>query len=108
MSLLLDGTSGITAPRVNSRNGGTGLSTLGVSGNVLQSNGTAWQSAAHYSTLLLIVKHLRHQALGLNQFIRDLCSCKMSGVVEVQAVKVLTVVAEAEAVVSILESLRTG
>ena len=47
MPLTLDGTNGITLPvPLTSANGGTGLSSVGTSGNVLTSNGTTWISSA--------------------------------------------------------------
>ena len=47
MSIILDGTTGITttAP-ITTANGGTGLSAAGTSGNVLTSDGTNWTSSA--------------------------------------------------------------
>jgi hypothetical protein len=47
MSTIIDGTNGITVPTpVTAANGGTGLTSVGTSGNVLTSNGTAWVSQA--------------------------------------------------------------
>lgn len=52
MPVIIDGTSGITTPAVDTTtaitaaDGGTGLTSVGASGNVLTSNGTTWTSAA--------------------------------------------------------------
>lgn len=52
MAITLDGTTGITSPAIDVTtpitvaDGGTGLSSVGTSGNVLTSNGTAWVSSA--------------------------------------------------------------
>jgi hypothetical protein len=52
MPITLNGTTGITSPAIDlttalpAVDGGTGLTSVGTSGNVLTSNGTAWTSAA--------------------------------------------------------------
>lgn len=54
MSIILDGTSGITATgsltglttAISAAQGGTGLTSPGTAGNILTSNGTAWTSSA--------------------------------------------------------------
>ena len=52
MAIVLDGTTGITAQAIDLTtplvvaDGGTGLSAVGTSGNVLTSNGSAWTSTA--------------------------------------------------------------
>ena len=53
MAVTIDGTSGITTPALSGlttpvpvASGGTGLSAVGASGNVLTSNGTSWVSSA--------------------------------------------------------------
>lgn len=52
MSVIINGTTGITSPALDlttplpSADGGTGLSSAGTAGNVLTSNGTSWTSAA--------------------------------------------------------------
>lgn len=52
MPVIIDGTSGITTPAVDTTtaitaaDGGTGLTSAGTAGNVLTSNGTTWTSAA--------------------------------------------------------------
>ena len=52
MSVVIDGTTGITSPTIDlttplvAADGGTGLSSVGTAGNVLTSNGTAWTSSA--------------------------------------------------------------
>jgi hypothetical protein len=52
MAIVLDGTLGITSPALDIAtplvvaDGGTGLSAVGTSGNVLTSNGTGWVSSA--------------------------------------------------------------
>jgi hypothetical protein len=51
MSITLNGTTGITSPAIDLTtplpisDGGTGLTSVGTSGNVLTSDGTAWTSA---------------------------------------------------------------
>lgn len=52
MAIILDGSTGIISPALDITtpmtiiDGGTGLSTVGTSGNVLTSNGTSWVSSA--------------------------------------------------------------
>lgn len=53
MAIVLDGTTGINTPAVTGittpvsvAQGGTGLASVGTSGNLLTSNGTAWVSTA--------------------------------------------------------------
>jgi hypothetical protein len=51
MSVVIDGTTGISSPAIDlitplgAAEGGTGLTAVGASGNVLTSTGTAWQSS---------------------------------------------------------------
>jgi len=57
MAITLDGTTGITSPAIDVTtpiaisDGGTGLTSVGTSGNVLSSNGSAWTSAAPAASL---------------------------------------------------------
>jgi hypothetical protein len=58
MAITLDGTTGIVAQAIDVvtpisvSDGGTGLITVGTSGNILTSNGTSWASTAPSASLL--------------------------------------------------------
>jgi len=58
MAIILDGSTGIISPALDITTpmsiavGGTGLTTVGTSGNILTSNGTAWVSSAPTVSIL--------------------------------------------------------